>query len=498
MKNRTLILLGLAYLLVYLIFYPSIFLVNDEQMYSQQAQDMLHLRLRNSNLNDTGNFIVIDGKYSVSQYSPGNAIFLAPFLLFGFRFQFLTGPLLHMLTFLFVVLLMRRYKINDKYSLLYLFNPFTMIFSHYIFSDFLSMFLFTAGAYFFTKESFLKLRRKDIVASSIFFAALVLVRYQNVILLLPLFIYQSYIVLKNRSWRGFKTNRALFALPFLLVLCFILYYNNHIFGSIFKLGYSYIINPFDLNITHIFGRLFTYLIWFSLLLPLCAVALFYSFSGKNPNEMKQFKASIWLMMLFYSITIGPSLRFDFSGWVTGLRYMLVIFPMLLIVYSNELGYMKNKFKASEKIWNAVFIVLVLFFFIFGSLMSYTHYTNSKADFEMSRFMYSSTPANANIILADEGKNIFHSSFGERDIIMTDRIQSTDRYFNFTKVARRWEECYFVEAGTRKLAKAEDFRRQNGVELLGTKSINTGNFIYNKGDYSISVYKIGDCSKIVLP
>jgi len=500
-KTQILILCVLMYVITYLVMYPSAILIYDNQVFSQQAQDLLDFRLRDYNLDNLENRIVPTGVYAVSHYPIGNALFIAPFLLFGYKAQFLLGLVLHLLTFYIILQFLRRYGLSEYYGLLFLFNPFTVIFSRYIFSDSVSMFLLVLAAYFFTKDEFLRSNERNLLISATAFSLLVLTRHQNVFLLIPVFciIFSGvYMDIRKKGVGHLKDKEILvrsaaFMLPFFLTFCFLLGYNNYLFGSPFIQGYSFLHSHFDFGILVGINRIIAYLIWFSLLLPLSGLFLFVSFSKKFRKDMFLFRVLVFIPVLFYSQTKTGISLLSMGDWITGLRFILMVFPLLLLIYAINLDSIHIKLRKSLlRIFSKlVFLLMILLFFIGSLVLSYVHYSNSVINSYIAEDIYSSIPKDAKLLIFDEGLNIFHSRLGNNSVLPLNRNSIYSDGFIIQEVLNHWDDYFYVESGlaSRDMTLADEFKRGKDMELIFNRTYNSGNPLYNRGDYVLSIYHI---------
>ena len=122
-QNKLLVFVVVVYVLIQFIFFPQMYLSTDEHNY-----------LKNSVLLSEGKISISDSAYAsrasvytnqgyVASHFIGRSIFIIPFIFFGLIGVMFSGLIIHLLNFILVILLLRKFKIPDFYSLLYLFYP---------------------------------------------------------------------------------------------------------------------------------------------------------------------------------------------------------------------------------------------------------------------------------------------------------------------------------------------------------------------------------------
>lgn len=131
--REPLILVGFAffYVLLFIYFFPPLFVSIDEYWYAQNGVHLAH------------------GTIEASSYPIGKAIFLIPFTWGGMDGIMLSGLIIHLLNFALLIFILRKLKLNSLYSLLYLFFPAFVYASRTLFSELLVITLFLIGFWFY-------------------------------------------------------------------------------------------------------------------------------------------------------------------------------------------------------------------------------------------------------------------------------------------------------------------------------------------------------------
>ena len=150
-SNSWLLYAGAAlYVLTFLALYPRTFAIVDEDAYLTQT-----FLFRAGRLSYDGSGIpaphmtVETAGREVSKYPPGNALFLLPFTLLGWRAVFVSGLVFALAGTVFFRLILKRLapEADPAWSLLYLFYPAVVLFSRTIMSDLLAATLVLAAFY---------------------------------------------------------------------------------------------------------------------------------------------------------------------------------------------------------------------------------------------------------------------------------------------------------------------------------------------------------------
>lgn len=184
-SNTWLLYAGAAlYVLTFLVLYPRTFAIVDEDAYLTQT-----FLFRAGRLSYDGSGIpaphmtVETAGREVSKYPPGNALFLLPFTLLGWRAVFVSGLVFALVGAMFFRWILKRLapEADPAWSLLYLFYPAVVLFSRTIMSDLLAATLVLAAFYCLLR------RRTWMVVSGLVLGLACLVRYSNAVFV-PVFL----------------------------------------------------------------------------------------------------------------------------------------------------------------------------------------------------------------------------------------------------------------------------------------------------------------------
>ena len=190
MSNETLVFVIMScivYLLIFLYFYPPYFIVSDEQHYLRTANLILKGKLWVDDEFYAYSFLKYKDRY-VSRYPPGMSILLLPFVVFGYRAAFLLNLLLFFLSFLVFYRILKEMKMNRLLSFLFLLYPGFIYFSRNLLPEIPSLFFVLLTFYFYLKRKYF--------LSSIPASFSLLIRYTNVVCILPFLFFP---ILRNKK-----------------------------------------------------------------------------------------------------------------------------------------------------------------------------------------------------------------------------------------------------------------------------------------------------------
>ena len=355
-QNKLLVFVVIGYILIQLIFFPQMYLSTDEHNY-----------LKNSVLLSEGKITIGDSAYAsrASIYTPqgyvashfiGRSLFMIPFIFFGLTGVMLSGLVIHLLNFILVSLLLRKFKISDFYSLLYLFFPAFIWSSRTLYGELLVLTGLLAGFYFFISS-----KQKQWVFSGLFFSLAVLTRY-DAILAFGAFVLPS--LFNNRKK---AISLILGAFP---VGVGIMLFNTFVYGGLASTGYG----SGTGFIASLLGHLFEidYLIYGIILLILYPLLLISPFLNKKFSYKKEFA----LFIIFYFLLnarFTEFLAFDFSiesALVMRLRYLIPLIGLLIIPYCIFADSLIQKIKF--KIPKIMVPILILILLVGSAFMSVKH------------------------------------------------------------------------------------------------------------------------------
>ena len=355
-QNKLLVFAVIGYVLIQLIFFPQMYLSTDEHNY-----------LKNSVLLSEGKISITDSAYAsrasvytnqgyVASHFIGRSIFMVPFIFFGLLGIMFSGLVIHLLNFILVILLLKKFKIPDFYSLFYLFYPAFIWSSRTLYAELLVLTGLLAGFYFFTS-----LKQKHWLFSGFFFSLAVLVRYDTI---LALFAFVLPSIFYNRK-KAFSL--LLGAIPIgVLIMAF----NSFVYGGIASTGYG---SGTGL-ITSLLGHLFEvdHLIYGVILLILYPLLLISPFLIKKFSYKKEF-AFLIIFYFLMNARFTEFLAFDFSiesALVMRLRYLIPVIGLLIIPYSVFVDSLIPKIKF--KIPKITVPILILILLVGSAVMSAKH------------------------------------------------------------------------------------------------------------------------------
>jgi hypothetical protein len=165
-----------AFLLGFLLCYPPVFAIVDEDAYLTQAYLFRAGRLTyEGSTIPAPHMTVSENGHLASKYPPGNSLFLVPFTLLGWRAVFLAGLLLSLAGTLVFRLVLRELdpRASPSWALLWLCYPAVALFSRTVMSDLLAATAVLA--------SFYALMRRRSLLSGLALGFACLVRYSTVV-----------------------------------------------------------------------------------------------------------------------------------------------------------------------------------------------------------------------------------------------------------------------------------------------------------------------------
>lgn len=387
-NNKYLLGFLLVYLAVQIVFFPQFYAAIDEHEY-----------IKNSVLLSQGHFnlaqpapeyacranLYTDSGY-VSSYFVGKSIFLIPFLLGGINLILASGLVNHLINFFLIILILRKLKINELFSLLYILFPTFVYLSRTLFPELLVLTCFLAGLYFFISE-----KKKDWLLSGLFFAAAGVVRY-DALLGLAAFVIPS--LPRNRQ-KAF-TMIAGSILPIIFIFAF----NSFVYGGALNTGYGTGAGLLKSLTRGIFDvDLLIYAIILLLFYPLMLASPFIS---KKFNLKAEYALAIAAyMVLSAAFTTFTAFQFGIGETLTArLRYLVPLIGLLIIPYASFLSEITEKYaKHFKGIFSAPNILVVFFVFMLAgsAYLSSEHSKILGARSDAKEIIYSQTQARSTII-----------------------------------------------------------------------------------------------------
>ncbi|MFH1316591.1 MAG: hypothetical protein ABII01_03670, partial [Candidatus Woesearchaeota archaeon] len=315
MKNKIrlfILLVVFYYIFLFLVFYPPFYGSPDSHHYLRSAFLMKSSGLIvNDPLHSFGNHF--NGIGFVSKYNIGVSLIYLPFILFGWKFAFLSGLFLHLIGFIFFWKIIKKLDYPEIYSLFYLLFPPLTYYSRILLSEIASITFIIAATYFYLKNS----PRSNVIAGMLFGFS-ILIRYTNVFIAIS-FLLVSFFIKKRRFYP-----LILGMIPFIII---ILLTNNYLYGSIFSTGYS-LSGETLLFFSKIPYRIILYSIALSILYPgMMFALLFYK------NKLRfEFLISFVTLLFFYSAVHIGGFQFRLLDLMIATRYLAPLFPFFIIAY----------------------------------------------------------------------------------------------------------------------------------------------------------------------
>ncbi len=414
MKDKTILcVLILIYVSLFITFYPPFYTTRDESNFIRLAFFFRE-----------GKIFVTDSQYQLSfgrfegayyPYFIGQSIMLLPFTFLGWNAAFLLGMVLHIIaSIIFYRIVVEKQKKSIFYIALFLFFPYFIYYSTTLFSDFSAGVLALLAFYFYLSKD-----RKQNILSGALFGFVCVVKYTNILIFIPFFVYT---LLKNRK-------KLLYLLAGLLPFAaFILVYNTLIFGGLFESPHAGIevLGTGESSVTAFSPA--NYLVYLPFiifrLLIIYPLMFFAPFFYRKEGRWEILGAYL-LFLLFFGARFQSGYGFGL-GPATLTRYILPVMPLILLTYSDFVGRIIEKAKPIKKIFKPA-AVLVSIVLIAGSLviLSGQHQYLSQ-QYDVSAKIHSSTLNNSLIIGERDIARYLMEPFGMR------RYLETYTYIDFSE------------------------------------------------------------------
>lgn len=390
------LLAGLAlYTISFLLFYPRTFAIVDEDAYLTQALLFRtgHVSYENSPIPTPHMTVEHDGRL-VSKYPPGNALFLLPFVLLGWRAVFLSGLALALAgTGLFGLALRRLAPSADPaWSLLYLFYPAVVLLSRTVMSDLLAGTAVLAGFYFLLRG------RPSLLVAGLALGFACLVRYSNVALVL---VALTLVACGPRPRLGRVAMLLAGCVPFAVA---ILAYDAYAFGGplAFPMYLTGFFSPafFARNLAYYIPNLL-------LLYPLMLCAPLFVRRGA-----RLFLAMpAYLLLLLYCFF---SFVYESTSWAErltiGMRYLLPAIPFFVLGFAVAADRIVRRLRGGGSIKYASIALM----FALSVAIQYKHDQRLQIQDYYRRQLYNHVPASALLVSSSEASKLVSYAWGWRD------------------------------------------------------------------------------------
>ncbi len=382
------------YALTFILFYPRVFAIVDEDAYLTQA-----LLFRSGHLTYDGSPIPaphmtvdIAGR-QVSKYPPGNSLFLLPFTVFGWRGVFLSGLLLAIAGTLLFRSVLRRLepRADPAWSLLYLTYPAVVLFSRTMMSDLLAATLLLAALFFLLKG------KTWVVAAGAAIGFACLVRYSSAAVV-PVFLILAIIGARK------KTRAALLllagVLPFALLA---VGYNTYAYGGPFRFP-MYLTG--QLSPGYFVRNLTVYAVSLLLLYP--AMLLAPLAAGRKRRIIISLPAYAILLLycLFSYVHTSPGLA---ERLTVGMRYLLSAVPFFVLGYVLILNRLLRGFRWATPLRLTVITAML----ILSVAIQYRHHRYLNVQDSYRQMLYETVPESALLICNKDISELVSYAWGWR-------------------------------------------------------------------------------------
>ncbi len=319
-KNQLLAMAGLVFVLIFAVFFPSLYAAIDEHEYAKNALLIAQRKLNTVDPLDYCGGTIINGK-NVSSYVVGRSFSMLPFLPFGLEGFLASGLLIHLLNLVLFVLILQRLKLDSRFGLLYLLFPAFVWNARTLYPELLVLSAVFCGIFFYLGN-----RRREWMLSGFFFGLAVLVRYDAALLSAGFFVVSF---LKRREQFGWLL--AGFSAMGLLVL----WLNTVLYGGSFN-------TPYGSSAVDVVTKESNPLFWTNLALLVIILLLAYPLMLLSPFAGKKLSwealIGALLLMILFAQKSNISV-FDFFSPLTftsRMRYLIPAAGLLLIPYSDSL------------------------------------------------------------------------------------------------------------------------------------------------------------------
>lgn len=345
------------------------------------------------------------GGHIVSKYPPGNALWLLPFTLLGWRWIFVSGLLLALVGTALVAAIISRLnpEADPSWALLFLCYPAVTVFSRTVMSDMPATVAVLAAFYSLLRG------RGFLLASGALLGLACLFRYPMVVLVLPFAVILLWQQRQEAGWipgvRAQKRSSGLMRLlagfaPFALL---ILWYNDYAYGGPLQLplsaddrfGLGYLprnILYYGLNLA----------VWYPLLLigPVAA--------GKR-HRLRLALPALALLLLYgcFSFVHQGSLP---ERLVLGMRYLLPALPFFIVGYALAAEQFVCLIGMHRRLVRAGLAVLVI-----GAVgLQWWHQRFLRVQVEYQTLLYAALPEDAILVCDKEVSEMINVAWGWRD------------------------------------------------------------------------------------
>jgi hypothetical protein len=406
------------YVFFFIYYYPQFFSIADEGSYLTQTYHLLKGEIIVTDDFDSVTYTparipnlsapVDDffAQYALGKYIPGypfgNSVLFLPFVPFGWKSIFLVGLMFHLLNFLLITNILKKYDLDRVYALLYLLYPGLVFYSRTIMSEVPTITFTLLGFYFILSG-----KKRSYLLAGLMLGISCLFRTTNALVIIGMGIPLMYSAIKKTFTEKFANEDVkkifLFGLGVLPSFILTLLFNWIAYGGFFNTRYLG-------GGTKIFGYFLTFASIQAYLQPIIILLVSYPLLLLPVFLMKykkRFELCAMTLLFLAVMSRTDTMRYDLiTNLVIGSRYFLVIIPFLLIPYSLALDKYLKQF--------VPYILLVLM--IAAPILMFTQnkFTDNKA--LSSERIYSVIPESALIVVNGDPQYI-NAYFGKNPAIM---------------------------------------------------------------------------------
>lgn len=358
---KHLVLSVLCVLPAFIIFFPSSFTTIDEHDYLNNAQLILNSGLKTDcSLNIPGQWPTNLG-YCISKYNIGTSFFLIPVVIIDPNLVALSTLLVFILGVGIFSKLLKYYKLDSRFIYLFaLFPPF-VFFSRTVLSEIYSMVMLMGLFY-----SFLNISKssKYKILVGVFMSLALYIRYTNFIPVTILGVYFLYQYVKEYGLRKVITNFWITHLIVLIGLISILIFNYVFYGDSLRSGYYFSSEQGAIIVEQIPSVFVKYFVLLNMFYPATLLVLFIS----KVRNIRLFISMFLSLLVFYITFKNESFPGKLTDIILGLRFLIPVYPFLLIPYFERINSLKN-----EKYYRFFLYTTITALFIVSVIINFLHY-----------------------------------------------------------------------------------------------------------------------------
>lgn len=418
----------ISYVVIFFLYYPLIIAFRDESSYLSMAYVLRKGTIFIENTNIPFGSIVQSKGHLAPLHPLGQSVLLMPLTFFGWRSVFVAGIIFHLLGVLFFLKLMRLFRLeNSFFALLYLFFPAFIFYSRTIMCDIPSMTLLLMAYYFYFKHTGSKF------ISGLFFGIATLIRFTNILLILPFLIMLIIKAIKNGEYRK-TVEFSLGVAPFIILTAIL---NFLYYGSPFLTGYAHKFSNCNFfSPAHFLPNFRYYFISLMLSYPFMLLSILFAKKTKKPEAI----LSIVLLFFLYSLYFFHD-RFPngFLTYIFGIRFLFPVIPLILLLYAEFLNKILQRF--SQTAYNLTVSFILIFLVISCIVVNHQHQQFLKGQLALRDTIYKSTEESSVIIYDGNTTELLQKVWGDRIYI---RYEGYENLLEHLKMITTLKNIYLVK------------------------------------------------------